>query len=1480
MTQRTRKPTLKSRVEALEAERHQTQRALDALYRIGLACRGQQDSFELLRTIYQELQTVWQFDACFIALSDQYDDSAYRIAMLVDEGVIEFSEHDPIGPLTGYLIRQRQPLLFRDLTIERESIGLPRLLQFGSDKLSRGWMGVPLVIGTSALGVISLQSYTVGAFDEADLDLLTRIANSMAVALENALLSHRQAELTGSLERQIELRNADLFVISDIAAMLTQQLPLTEMFGLALDFMLELMHLDAGVVCSLNANELQPIVQRGLPNGSLPESFVALDSIFGIAISSNNAIVDHQSQSKYWQMAQLNHLATTLAIPLRRHETVIGVLLVGQTEQRDFKTEEVELLQVVSNQLALALEHGNILAQQRRQIAELEALSAISAATVRALNLSTLLHQLNDAIRSFLPVDVFYMAIYDPERQLLTDSIAIEDDNEATYLSEEAMPRKGSFTDWVLSKCEPLFLRHVSRDIRHYPTIIRRTIKGSPSESWLGVPMLDANRRPLGVIAIQNYQPYAFSDRDRFFLQSVASQVSLHVLNVQLYQQRERQLAELNALQRISSLLGSTLEIEAMLRAIDAVLTEFLHIDGFFVMLNQPKTHMVEAVYALNREGEGDFRWMIGLIPPEHTPTWEVLHTRKPLRFGDISQETSTAVTPEDNNVRISSERTKAWLGVPLNDQTTNVIGLIAIQSFQANVFSTRDEQFMAQLGQQLTLAIQNARLFAQRERQLNELNTLKLVGELLNRTMDIHEMFRGLNPLLTSFLNIDGFYILLNNPKTYVIEDLCVVERGELLDYGSMVGTSLPPNTPTAWILRNAKALRFNNTVTDIPQLYPELKTVQVNNEVALSWLGTPLINHRGEVLGAITTQSLTASHFSESDEQFMLQVAHQLGLAIQNARSFAQRERQLAELDAQQRITQLVTSTLDLYEMLRSLDLVLRSFLNADAFQVVIGSADRVETAVVLEEGHEVQTAVIGHPLPDGSLTRWTYLHVKPLRMNDIYRDWALHPDLVEPPIPTNSGFMHSWLSVPLIASAQPLGVLAVRATRPAAFGPSDEQFLFNVGRQLALSVRNARLYAAEQTAHRTAETMREIARVLNTTFNPDEVLDLILRELRKVITFDSTSVMLPSNNLLRIVARQAQDEQLAVEWRELTFPLDLTSGAGRVMLSGKPLVVPDTVSDPQWTRSPMPSVVRSWIGVPLISKGVVLGVLNINSLQPNAFTQGDTELAMTFANQAATALEHARLYQESVTRVEQELEIARQIQSNLFPRSLPVAHGVELAAVCLPARETGGDFYEVTELRDGRWALMVGDASGKSIPGAMLMAVARSIVRSEAWDHETPQIVMQETNRWVTMDIPRHTFVALAYATFDIGDKKLALANAGQLDPIIRRANGDLVYATAPGPHFPLGILANTPYETASYQLEPNDMVLFYTDGVVESKNNTGDMWGFERFEALLRQHEHSLTSAEWVDLVINEINQFIGDHPQHDDITLVALKVAGA
>jgi sigma-B regulation protein RsbU (phosphoserine phosphatase) len=312
--------------------------------------------------------------------------------------------------------------------------------------------------------------------------------------------------------------------------------------------------------------------------------------------------------------------------------------------------------------------------------------------------------------------------------------------------------------------------------------------------------------------------------------------------------------------------------------------------------------------------------------------------------------------------------------------------------------------------------------------------------------------------------------------------------------------------------------------------------------------------------------------------------------------------------------------------------------------------------------------------------------------------------------------------------------------------------------------------------------------------------------------------------------------------------------------------------------WMRLPTSSNIHSWLGVPLIARDRVLGVLNIDSRasgQPaRVFTERDVEVARTFGNHAAVAIENARLYQESVTRVEQELEIARHIQANLFPRELPAVPGLTLAARCLPARETGGDFYDVVDL-GARVGVIVGDVSGKSLPAAMLMAVARSTSRSEARNHETPWVVLTETNRWLCDDVPRNNFVALSYALVDPERRQLAMAAGGQLSPLLRRADGETQFLECP-PSLPLGMHLGTEFSQLELELAPGDTLIFYTDGIVEAHDQCRELFGFERLEQLVREWGH-LPPDELIERLLAEVHAFSEGMPTHDDMTLVVVRV---
>ncbi|RRR73902.1 MAG: GAF domain-containing protein, partial [Candidatus Viridilinea halotolerans] len=352
-----------------------------------------------------------------------------------------------------------------------------------------------------------------------------------------------------------------------------------------------------------------------------------------------------------------------------------------------------------------------------------------------------------------------------------------------------------------------------------------------------------------------------------------------------------------------------------------------------------------------------------------------------------------------------------------------------------------------------------------------------------------------------------------------------------------------------------------------------------------------------------------------------------------------------------------------------------------------------------------------------------------------------------------------------------------------------------------------------------------------------------------------------------------------------RGVSLPLE-GSAAGEVARQRKPLLYVRGEAGPAWMRLPTAATIWAWLGVPLIARDRVLGVLNIDVRMPaqtgpdalpplkRRFRERDIEVAGSFANHAALAIENARLYQESVTRVEQELEIARRIQANLFPRTLPNLPGLRIAARCLPARETGGDFYDLVDIGP-RLGVIVGDVSGKSIPAAMLMAAARSITRSEVRNHEIPWVTLGEINRWLVEDIPHNSFVALSYALVDTTQRRLAFASAGQLSPMLRRADGSVSFLESP-PAMPLGIDPLIEYAQIELDLLPGDTIIFYTDGIIEAHNGQRELFGFERLEAILQCYGDKAPN-ELIEHIITEVHAFSAGLPTHDDMTIVVMQM---
>ena len=241
----------------------------------------------------------------------------------------------------------------------------------------------------------------------------------------------------------------------------------------------------------------------------------------------------------------------------------------------------------------------------------------------------------------------------------------------------------------------------------------------------------------------------------------------------------------------------------------------------------------------------------------------------------------------------------------------------------------------------------------------------------------------------------------------------------------------------------------------------------------------------------------------------------------------------------------------------------------------------------------------------------------------------------------------------------------------------------------------------------------------------------------------------------------------------------------------------------------------------------------------------------------------------------RVEQELKVARSIQRASLPKEVPDLEGWKISPFYQPAREVGGDFYDFLELIDGRLGIVVGDATGKGVPAALVMASARSMLRAVAQASYSPGDVLSRVNDALVTDIPTNMFVTCFYAILDPTSGSLTYANAGHDLPYLHRNDG-AEELRARG--MPLGLMPGMGYEVKEITLQAGDGALLYSDGLVEAHDPKGKMFGFPKLRALVAEHAEERSLEE---VLLEELYSFVGEGwEQEDDITLLTLRRSSA
>ncbi|HUS13626.1 MAG TPA: SpoIIE family protein phosphatase [Chloroflexia bacterium] len=320
----------------------------------------------------------------------------------------------------------------------------------------------------------------------------------------------------------------------------------------------------------------------------------------------------------------------------------------------------------------------------------------------------------------------------------------------------------------------------------------------------------------------------------------------------------------------------------------------------------------------------------------------------------------------------------------------------------------------------------------------------------------------------------------------------------------------------------------------------------------------------------------------------------------------------------------------------------------------------------------------------------------------------------------------------------------------------------------------------------------------------------------------------------------------------------------------------------------RDPWPALRANGVELvlPLVAGGDLVGVLLLGrKLGRIGFLREEVDVLEAIAGQAALALRNAQLL---VARAEQErlrseLEVARTIQRRLLPARVPQLPGLEIAAECLPAMETSGDSYDLLADERGTLHVVLSDACGKSVPAAMLIALSRNTLRSALTRTADPAQALTETNAILTPDLSRGQFLAVTCLSIDPAPRQVRLANAGQMYPLLARRGRDGAPATCefiepPPPRLPLGLIGSLTYGEICVPLEAGDLLVCYSDGLVDVAKQDGEQLGFDRLADLVcGAVRDGLDAPATLALLVGAAGNWGDRDTPRDDITLVVVRV---
>jgi sigma-B regulation protein RsbU (phosphoserine phosphatase) len=405
-----------------------------------------------------------------------------------------------------------------------------------------------------------------------------------------------------------------------------------------------------------------------------------------------------------------------------------------------------------------------------------------------------------------------------------------------------------------------------------------------------------------------------------------------------------------------------------------------------------------------------------------------------------------------------------------------------------------------------------------------------------------------------------------------------------------------------------------------------------------------------------------------------------------------------------------------------------------------------------------------------------------------------------------------------------------------------------------------------------------LNEIATAISSTLSLEQVMELMIKKCIKHLRAEQCAIMLldpkDKDRPFHTMIRKADTSKAVLPYR-----LD-TQLMGWMLKNRKPLLINDFS---EFKHAGLISGdnggIKSVLAAPLLLKGHMTGSLNVfNKQDPDGFTEADTRLLAIIATESAQVIENARLYEEerALLRMQDEMRMARQIQADLLPKTPPAVVGYDIAGKSIPAKLVGGDYFDFISIDEHRLGICLGDVSGKGMPAALLMANVQATVRSQALSCRNPCECLSRSNELLLASTDLERYATLFYGVLDTGAHAMDYCNAGHNPPFVFRKDGEPERLKVGGTV--VGCFGATGYSDARVEIRPGDILVIYSDGVSEARNDLEEEFGDSGIADVI---DSSIDDpAESILLKLIETVKAHGEQaPPGDDMTVVVVKRCG-